>query len=169
MLGSFKFICKTKKFKNKIYLIQTAKSIIDDKLDIVFYIRNMILFEVINKINLENMDIINFLSRPIIYLKKEKEKSEFNLDDIKITNSVKIPNISQEKKIEENKIEENIEPKVEEINSKDDKLADFEKVEPWISAIKNCTFVPLENGGHMMDGNSDLVEHAVCDFIEANK
>ena len=63
----------------------------------------------------------------------------------------------------------NIEVPVLIIHSKDDKLADFEKIEPWITAIKKCTFVPLENGGHMMDGNSDLVEYAVCEFIEANK
>ena len=50
MFGSFKICCKTKKFENKISLIKQAKKIIDDKLDIVFYIRNMILFELINKI-----------------------------------------------------------------------------------------------------------------------
>lgn len=63
----------------------------------------------------------------------------------------------------------NIEVPVLIIHSRDDKLADFEKVEPWISAIKNCTFVPLESGGHMMNGNSDLVEKTVCQFIDANK
>ena len=63
----------------------------------------------------------------------------------------------------------NIEVPVLIIHSKDDKLADFGKVEAWVSAIKNCTFVPLENGGHMMDGNSDRVEQAVCEFIELNK
>ena len=63
----------------------------------------------------------------------------------------------------------NIEVPVLIIHSRDDKLADFEKVEPWISAIKNCTFVPLESGGHMMNGNSDLVEKTVCQFIDTNK
>ena len=63
----------------------------------------------------------------------------------------------------------NLEVPVLIIHSKDDKLAKFEKVEPWISAIKNCTFLPLESGGHMMDGNSDLVEKTVCQFIEVNK
>ena len=63
----------------------------------------------------------------------------------------------------------NLEVPVLIIHSKDDKLADFEKVEPWISAIKDCTFVPLESGGHLMEGNRDFVEHAVCEFIEVNK
>ena len=55
------------------------------------------------------------------------------------------------------------------IHSKDDKLAEFEKVEPWISAIKNCTFLPLEKGGHMMDGNEEFVNEVVCKFVEENK
>lgn len=55
------------------------------------------------------------------------------------------------------------------IHSKDDKLAKFEKIDPWILAIKNCTFLPLENGGHMMEGNEGFVNEAVCRFIEENK
>ena len=48
MIGNFILCCcKTKKFKSKINLIKKANNIIDDKLDIVFYIRNMILFEII--------------------------------------------------------------------------------------------------------------------------
>ena len=85
MIGSFKlFHCKTKKFELKIKLIKQANSIIDNKLDIVFYIRNMILFEMINKIYLENKNITNFLSRPIIYLNESKfeEKPKFDLSDI---------------------------------------------------------------------------------------
>ena len=64
MFISFDFCyCKTKKFENKVYLMRQARNIIDDKFDIVYYIRNMILFEIINKINLENKNIINFLNR----------------------------------------------------------------------------------------------------------
>ena len=111
MLISFKICCKTKKFENKISLIQQAKNIIDDKLDIVFYIRNMILFELINKIYFEDMDIINFLSRPIIYFKKEEEKEDgFNLDDINLVKSLKISNSDEEPKTEVDK-EENKEKK----------------------------------------------------------
>ena len=36
----------------------------------------MLLFDSINKIYLENKSIINFLSRPIIYLNKSEEKEE---------------------------------------------------------------------------------------------
>ena len=82
MLMSFDFCyCKTKKFENKVNLMGQARNIIDGKLDIVYYIRNMILFEIINKINLENKNIINFLSRPIIYLSEKKENEKENEND----------------------------------------------------------------------------------------
>ena len=101
MIGSFKLIfCKTKKFESKIKLIKQANSIIDNKLDIVFYIRNMILFEIINKIYLENKNIINFLSRPIIYLNEtkleEKPKIDLSEIDIDISNNEK-ENIKNQK------------------------------------------------------------------------
>ena len=77
MIGSSKiFCCRTKKLKNKINLIEQANNMINEKLDIVFYIRNMILFQIINKIYLENKDIVDFLSRPIIYFKNEKEEEK---------------------------------------------------------------------------------------------
>ena len=99
--------CKTKKFANKINLIEQSNDLIDDKLDIVFYIRNMFLFEYINKIYLENKTIVNFLSRPIIYLneeKKDKEKEkiikyELNLNGTKDSSEIndEEPNSSDEK------------------------------------------------------------------------
>ena len=110
MLGSFKIFCKTKKFEHKISLINKSKSIIDDKLDIVFYIRNMILFELINKIYLENQNIINFLSRQIIYYDKEgekKEKTGFDFDDIESKDSLEIMTNKLEEEKKENKKEEN--------------------------------------------------------------
>ena len=82
MLLSFKFcICKTKKLKAKIDLIKQARKAINDKLDIVLYIRNMFIFELINNIKPEKKEIYDFLSRPIIYLNqnKKEEKSEIDL------------------------------------------------------------------------------------------
>ena len=81
MIGSFKIcFCKTKKFENKVNLIKQSRNMIDDKLDIVLYIKNMVLFEMINKIYLENKSIINFLSRPIIYLNEDNEDNLKNPD-----------------------------------------------------------------------------------------
>ena len=101
--------CQTKKFKSKINLIKQSNNALNDKLDVVLYIRNMILFDLINQIYLENKSIINFLSRPIIYLnpieeKKEKgKKNEIEIKDFDI-NTTKEENeekIEKEEKFEE--------------------------------------------------------------------
>lgn len=51
------------------------------------------------------------------------------------------------------------------IHAKDDKMADFKKVEPWVDRIKDCTFVVLDSGGHLMEGNSKKIDTAVEQFI----
>ena len=109
MFLSFKmFFCKKEKLKNKINLIKKAKKIIDKKLDVVFYIKNMLLFELINKIYLENKSILNFLSRPIIYLKdiKVQKSEEIDLNDIKTEAACEIYDEKEEKRVnEKNEIE----------------------------------------------------------------
>jgi hypothetical protein len=79
--------CKTKNFKYKEKLIRESHSILDNKLDVFLYIRNMLLFDSINKIYLENKSIINFLSRPIIYLNKSEEKEEEEIEEIEEVHS----------------------------------------------------------------------------------
>ena len=105
MIGRhFVILCKRKKFGEKINLYNQAKNIIDNKLDIIYYIRNMILFEIINKVQLENKNIINFLSRPIIYLNdfEEKKKESKNEINDKATNfSIDIEDLQDQKKIDE--------------------------------------------------------------------
>ena len=108
MIVSFKIcFCQTKKFKNKLNLIKQANEMINDKLDIVFYIRSMILFELVNKIYLENKSILNFLSRPIIYINgdKLKEKTKNDINDTKTEVSFEIEDVD-ERKIQEKKIDE---------------------------------------------------------------
>lgn len=51
------------------------------------------------------------------------------------------------------------------IHAKDDKMADFKNVEPWIVRIKDCTFIALDSGGHLMEGNSKKIDTAVEKFI----
>ena len=105
MIGSFKlFHCKTKKFESKVSLFKQSKKMIDDKLDIIFYIRSMILFELINKIYLENKTVVNFLSRPIIYIKDLKEINQNSENEINYLET----NISNEMndKIQKEKIDE---------------------------------------------------------------
>ena len=70
-------MCKRLSMKNKIN--ENANKVLNKKLDIITYIRNMILFDIMNKTILDNEinDIINFLCRPIISL-KNNQKKEFN-------------------------------------------------------------------------------------------
>ena len=106
MFLSFKFCIKTKKLKDKIDLISQARNAISDKLDIVLYIRNMFIFELINKIKPEKKKIYDFLSRPIIYLNqnKKEEKSTLDLSSV-ITNETDTIEGSTDNKVNNNKIE----------------------------------------------------------------
>ena len=113
IIGSLKiFFSKSKKFKKKLNLIEQANNLINDKLDVKFYIRNMILFELINQIYLENKTILNFMSKPIIYYKKnikeinedkKDNKSKKNLNDKKTNTSLDLGDELDEKKIDEKK------------------------------------------------------------------
>ena len=79
MIGAkFPSCFKTKMFKSKESLINQSHKILDNKLDIFLYIRNMLLFDAISQIYFDNSYIFNFLSRPIIFLNKKKEKIDKN-------------------------------------------------------------------------------------------
>ena len=84
MIKGFKiFCCKTKKTEIKANLLEQAKEIIFTKLDVIYYIRNMILFEKINEIYYsENKAILDFLSRPIIYIDETKGEQKPKKDKI---------------------------------------------------------------------------------------
>ena len=72
--------CQSKELKVKYTLNQKANTILFSKLDIVLYVRNMILFDIMNETFLGTgiKDVINFISRPIISL-KGKEKNELKI------------------------------------------------------------------------------------------
>ena len=108
IIGSYTlFFCKSKNFESKVNLFKEAKNIIDDRLDIIFYIRNMFKFEIINSIYLENKNIIDFLGRPIIYLNSSKEIKKISKNQIKdketnTSNEIEeIENMDEQKKIDE--------------------------------------------------------------------
>ena len=73
------WILFTKKLNIKNNAVNKAKKIIFKKLDIVTYIRNMVLFDKINQtiINDKEKILINFFSRPIISAYTKEEKNEF--------------------------------------------------------------------------------------------
>ena len=78
VLGSTIFkCCQSSELKVKYDLNVKANSILYSKLDVGLYVRNMILFDIINEtfIGLGSRDIVNFLSRPIISL-NTKETNE---------------------------------------------------------------------------------------------
>ena len=56
------------------YLNEKAQSFLDRKLDIVLYVRNMILLDIFTEILLdpETKEVANFLTRPIISLKSDE-------------------------------------------------------------------------------------------------
>ena len=66
--------CITKKIKLKNELNEKAQSFLDRKLDIVLYVRNMILLDIFTEILLdhETREVANLLTRPIISLKSDE-------------------------------------------------------------------------------------------------
>jgi hypothetical protein len=73
--------CLIGQLKLKNFINEKALNILNSKLDIILYVRSMILFDIINKTILDESkrDIINFLSRPILSLNKNsfEEKDMF--------------------------------------------------------------------------------------------
>lgn len=47
----------------------------------------------------------------------------------------------------------------------DDKLASFADTEKALKRFKNVTFVPFEDGGHLLEGHGDEVRRRVLEFI----
>ena len=102
-----------KKVKIKNNFNEKAIKILNNKLDIVLYIRNMLLFDIFNKTVIDDSkkSIINFLCRPILSLNeneedkfsefyhnyKEKDFDSFILNISKLIN--KYPKEEREKKL----------------------------------------------------------------------
>ena len=71
--------CLPNNMSIKSNAVNKAKKIIFKKLDVITYIRNSILFDKINEININNKEkaLMNFISRPIISVYNKDEKNEF--------------------------------------------------------------------------------------------
>ena len=71
--------CMCKKIKLKHQANEKANELLYKKLDINVYVRNMILFDLLNLTTIDSIKkpLINFLSRPIVSI-SQKNKSEFN-------------------------------------------------------------------------------------------
>ena len=79
------FCCCNWTFSHGNNIIQSPDDFIDEKLDIIFYIKNMLLIELINQLEFENkQNFINFLITPIVESKryhKGIETSEIEKED----------------------------------------------------------------------------------------
>jgi hypothetical protein len=55
-------------------------NILYQKLDIIMYIKNMLIYDVMNEslFNSKSLDIMNFLCRPVISINKNNEKEEIS-------------------------------------------------------------------------------------------
>ena len=89
------------------YIIETPDDILENKLDIVFYIKNMFILELINKLKFaQKQNLINFLCTPIIESKKDnnikitnssKDRNEDEVDDLyKTANQLKYDKLTKE-------------------------------------------------------------------------
>ncbi len=55
-------------------------------------------------------------------------------------------------------------------HSKDDKLAsDLDTIEQWSKKIQDCEIHLFNNGGHLMNGNDNLIANYLDEFIERTK
>ena len=83
IFSSFCFCFLPKNLGLKINLNEKANKILYKKLDIILYVRNMILFDIINEtiLNEQKKEIINLLCRPNIMTNKEAEYKFFNFYD----------------------------------------------------------------------------------------
>ena len=83
IFSSFCFCFLPKNLGLKINLNEKANKILYKKLDIILYVRNMILFDIINEtiLNEQKKEIINLLCRPNIMTNTEAEYKFFNFYD----------------------------------------------------------------------------------------
>ena len=108
---SFCKCCLTSKIKLKKQFHEKINNILCNNLDIVFYIKNMLLIEVMNDVllNSSNKDVFNFLYRSILSWNKKEEKecikSYENYKDIdfdkfyeKLSQLIQKPDITQKEK-----------------------------------------------------------------------
>jgi hypothetical protein len=153
IIASYDIFCKTEKFKNKLNLIEQAENIIDEKLDIIYYLKNMLMFELINKIHLENDEIVNFLSRPIIYYSSPEKKSESNLDE----NSLKI-SINTINQNENGELQENNEEKKDKENSKINQSEFYKSSYNLKTTILSKNIKELIQNEHRTQSESKIVD-----------
>ena len=79
-MNTFFFCCLPKYLERKKKLTEKANNLLNKKLDVILYVKNVLLFDIMNQtlIDQKRNGIINFIRTPTISTKsEEKELSEF--------------------------------------------------------------------------------------------
>ena len=125
---NFCFCCCDWNFYHGNRIIYNPDDFIDEKLDIMYYIKNMLLLELINKLKFENkQNFINFLVTPIIESKRchegvdsSKIQTEDESEDDDVDDFYKEAN-----QLEYNQVSEEITNSMKSQQNKDVKLLSF--------------------------------------------
>ena len=121
----------------------------------------MNLFEIINNIQLENKNIVNFLSKPIIYLNdvKERKKESENKTNDDIKTNISLETIYMEEE-EEKKIDEKVNMDPVEI------LKEFTEEETYKSAYKLNSDLSKEIFNLVKKGNKTKFEIRLLKYLK---
>ena len=84
ILINFFKCCLTKQLKLKNNAYNIINNILNNKLDIILYLKNIFFSDIINKtlLNSKNKDIINFLYHPVLTVEQnnKKDSSDININ-----------------------------------------------------------------------------------------
>ena len=84
IISTFFCCCMSSKLKKKNIINEQSNNFLYNKLDIVLFVRNMILLDIMNETlindNNNRANIIKFLSRPVISIKRKDENKKDNDD-----------------------------------------------------------------------------------------
>lgn len=123
---SFCFCCCDWTFYHGNYIINNPDDFIDEKLDVMYYIKNMLLLELINKLEFENkQNFINFLITPIIESKRKykgDDKSKIQSEDDSEDDDNDADIYKEANQLQYNEVSEDIKNSMKNQQNKDIKL-----------------------------------------------
>lgn len=111
------------------------------------------------------MLIISPLFKPIMGMEPSTIYSMLPISDRKkgVILDASVTNVDMAKNYDNYRIEDLQVPTLI-FHAKDDKLASYTDTEKAIKRFPNCTFIPFENGGHLMTGHGEEIKEAISEF-----
>ena len=123
---SFFFCCCDWTYFHGDYIIHSPDDFIDEKLDVMYYIKNMLLLELINKLEFgKQQNFINFLITPIIESKRKykgDDRSKIKGEDESEDDDDEADIYKEVNQLEYNEVSEEIAISMKNQQSKDIKL-----------------------------------------------